>query len=276
MERWAANTLRTLGIIVTAGFVLIASAFFLLLAMCAAQGDFGGTKHPEKVVPYITAAVVVLILGLWLIAWLAREIRRSLALPNPDGAEILAVPIPMPVSSPVGAGVPFHLSPAGRRSVYRVVAALVAQILLSAASWISNQLLTWSRYRPLLPRPSALGFIAPYILYHIPYAVLIYALLRRPDRRAFTYAVAVPAVVILQSLFSRAILSYLYVRDPRGVLLMFLPWVLHIVILVLAYKAIQQVGVHPAPASLLVAALVTFVYFVFIQAATPIFYRLRF
>ncbi len=51
MERWAANTLRTLGIILMAGFVLITSLILLMFSMCAAQGDFGGNKHPEQVVP---------------------------------------------------------------------------------------------------------------------------------------------------------------------------------------------------------------------------------
>ena len=60
MERWAANTLRTLGIILTAGFVLLTSLFLLLLSLCAAGGGLSGIKHPEQVVPYSAAAVAVL------------------------------------------------------------------------------------------------------------------------------------------------------------------------------------------------------------------------
>jgi hypothetical protein len=277
MERWAANTLRTLGIILTAGTVLLGSAFLLLLAMCAAQGGIGGAKHPEQVVPYIAAAVVVLILGLWFIAWLARGIHRSLSLLQPaqapDGPATPDSAMPFAAAK---LNVPFHLSPNGRRAVYRVVAAITAQILLSAASWMLTQMQIWSRNQPYLSRPGALILIAPYLLYHIPYALLIYSLLRRPDRRAFTYSIAVPAVLILQSLFSRGVLSYMYVHKPLGFVFLFLPWILHIVILVLAYQAIQQVGVHPEPASLVVAAVVTFIYLVCIQAANPMLYRLRF
>src|ERR1700756_4926074 len=98
MERWAVNTLRTLGIILTAGCVLITSLFLLLLSMCAAQGDFGGNKHPELVVPYLAAAVAVILLGIWLTAWLPRAILRSSAM-----AEPLAVGAPAGVLPPTQA-----------------------------------------------------------------------------------------------------------------------------------------------------------------------------
>ena len=53
MDRWAANTLRTIGIILTAGFVLVTSLLLALLSMCAKQGDFGGNRHPELVGPEV-------------------------------------------------------------------------------------------------------------------------------------------------------------------------------------------------------------------------------
>src|SRR5579864_5888744 len=129
MERWAANTLRTLGIILTAGFVLITSLFLLLLSMCAAQGDFGGNKHPEQVVPYLAAAVAVVVLGIWFIAWLARGILRSSAVPEP-------LPAGPSTGMPTQAGSPaptvsFHLSPLGRKAIDRLVFALIAQIAVS-------------------------------------------------------------------------------------------------------------------------------------------------
>src|ERR1700692_2684442 len=79
MERWAANTLRTLGIILTAGAVLVGSLFLLLLSMCASSGGYGGTRHPEQVVPYLVAAGLVLVLGIVVIVRLARGIFRSMA-----------------------------------------------------------------------------------------------------------------------------------------------------------------------------------------------------
>ncbi|GEM_PF-4762046 len=273
MERWAANTLRTLGIILTAGCVLITSLFLLLLSMCAAQGDFGGNKHPELVVPYLAAAVAVVVLGIWFIAWLARGILRSSAM-----AEPLAVGPPAGVLPPTQAispapSVPLHLSPLGRKSIDRLVFALIAQIAVSAGAWIFGQLHYWSRPHTFAPHNWTLVLLAPYVLYHVPYAILIYVLLKRPDRRAFAYSLAVPAVLILQSVFSLGVLGYYYVRQPNGFLLFAVPWLIHIVIIVLAYQAIQQVGLHPPPSSLIVAAVVTFFYFSAIHVITPLLYR---
>jgi hypothetical protein len=271
MERWAANTLRTLGIILTTGFVLITSLILLLLSICAAGGDLGGHKHPEQVLPYVLAAGLVLILGVLGIVRLGRGILRSMAT-----AEAVAAGVPagvLPSTEPVPS-VPLHLSPLGRKAIDRLVLALGAQIFLSAVAWIFNQLHFWSAPRAFAPHNWTLVLLAPFILYHLPYAILIYVLLRRPDRRAFTYSIAVPAVLILQSLFSLGVIAYYYVHEPRGFLLLVLPWLIHIVILVLAYQAIQQVGLHPEPSSLIVAAIVTFFFFSMIHVITPLFYRL--
>src|SRR6266496_1370165 len=270
MERWAANTLRTLGIILTAGFVLLGSGFLLLLSMCAAQGGFGGTKHPEQVVPYLFGATAVLALGVWFIAWLARGIFRSAAAAEPAGIPATVIPASVPSG---GVPVPLHLSPLGRKAIDRLVFALIAQIVISAGSWIFNQHHYWSRPQALAPHNWTLLLLPTYVLYHLPYAILIYVLLKRPDRRAFAYSLAVPAVLILQSLFSFGALSYYYMQQPRAFLVFVLPWLIHIVILILAYKAIQQVGLHPAPSSLIVAAIVAFVFFSAIQSVTAYLYR---
>src|SRR6266568_6469354 len=137
MERWAANTLRTIGIILTAGFVLLGSGFLLLLSMCAAQGNFGGTKHPEQVVPYLLAAAAVLVLGVWFIVWLARGIFRSAVMTSPALAGAPAPGLPLLEPTP---SVLIHLSPLGRKSIARLVLALGAQIVISAIAWIFNQL----------------------------------------------------------------------------------------------------------------------------------------
>lgn len=275
MERWAANTLRTLGIILTAGFVLVTSLLLLLLSMCAAQGDIGGGKHPEQVVPYLLAAVAVLVAGIWFITWLARGIFRSMKIPELSAAGVPegAIASSETSATPAKVDLPLHLSPQGRTTVDRLVVALGAQIVLSAIAWVFNQLHFWSAPRALGPHNWTLILLAPFILYHLPYAILIYALLKRLDRRALAYALAVPSVMILQTLFSLGVVGYYYVHQPRGFLLLFLPWAIHIVILILAYQAIQQVGLHPEPSSLIVAAVVTFIFFTVIHALTPFLYR---
>jgi hypothetical protein len=273
MERWAANTLRTLGIILTAGFVLITSLILLLLSMCAAGGDYGGNKHPDQVVPYLIAAVTVLALGVWFIVWLARGIYRSSAIAGPAPAGVPAGAVAPSAPAPTHSDVPLHLSSSSRQSINRLVFALAAQIVVSSVAWIFGQLHFWSVPRAYAPRNWTLYLLAPFVLYHIPYAILIYVLLKRPDRRAFTYAIAVPAVLVLESLLSVSLIGRFYVHQPLGFVLLLVAWLIHIVIIALAYKAIQQTGLHPEPTSLIVAALVAFVFVSLIHVLNPFLYR---
>ncbi len=313
MERWAANTLRTLGIILTAGFVLVTGLILLLLSMCAASGTIGGTKHPEQVAPYLICAGLILVFGILVIARLARSIFRSMKATEPaDGNLSLFAPdvnapsappaeTPTPptpeseVSVPPHAALlerpatpplappgprpplPLHLSPLGRQAIDRLLLALGAQIFTSGVALTFNQLYFWSTPRIFAPLPfrnAGPVLIASFVLYHLPYAVLIYALLKRPDRRAFTYALAAPAVLIMQALLSLGYFALFAAQHPMSMLVLFVPWAIHIVILVLAYQAIQQVGLHPEPASLIVAAVVIFLFFSLIHVITPFLYRL--
>jgi len=268
MERWAANTLRTLGIILMAGFVLITSLILLLLSMCASSGGYGGTRHPEQVVPYLVAAGLVLVLGIVVIVRLARGIFRSMATGELAAAGALAGVLPTADPTP---SAPLHRSPLGRKAIDRLVFALGAQIVLSALAWGVSQLHFWSARRALVPHGFAVALIVSFIFSHAPYAALIYALLKHPDRRAFAYSLAVPAVLVLQSLFIGVGMSY-YFHNPSGFLFL-VPWAIHIVILAFAYQAIQQVGLHPEPSSLIVAALVSLLFFSLIHTITPLLYR---
>jgi hypothetical protein len=273
MERWAANTLRTLGIILIAGFVLITSLILVLLSMCAAQGDFGGNKHPEQVAPYLVVAGLVVILGVLVIARLGRGIFRSMATAEPAAASVPAGVLP--TAEPVPSA-PLHLSPLGQKAIERLVFALGAQIVLSALAWGFNQLHFWSASRIFAPFPShnrPLTLLVPFVLYHLPYGILIYVLIRRPDRRAFAYSLAVPAVIIMQALLSLGYVGLFFRQQPIALLILFIPWAIHIVILVFAYQAIQQVGLHPEPSSLIVAAIVVFIFFSAIHVVTPFLYR---
>ncbi len=276
MERWAANTLRTLGIIMTSGFVLVTSLILVLLSMCAAQGGLGGDKHPEQVLPYLLCAGLIVVFGILVVVRLARSIFRSMKVAGPESALLAPGVLPPSESAPAHPSVPLHLSPLGRRAVDRLVLALGAQIFLSAAALTFNQLHFWSGphiFAPLPFRNWGLVLFGPFVLYHLPYALLIYALLRRPDRRAFTYSLAVPAVLIMQALLSLGYFSLFARQHPVAMIVLFVPWAIHIVILVLAYQTIQQVGLHPEPSSLIVAAVVMFLFFSLIHVITPFLYR---
>lgn len=270
MEPWAANTLRTLGIILTAGFVLVTSLLVILLVICS--GASSGANGPF--VAFIAIGVIFIVSGVIFIAWLSRRLYLSLAYldPLPQGA--LSGNFLPQLETP--AKVPLHISPLGRQSIDRLVLALGAQIFLSAVALTFNQLHFWSGPRIFAPFPLrnwGLVLFGPFVLYHLPYAVLIYVLLKRPDRRAFTYSLAVPAILIMQSLLSLGYFSLFAGQHPVAMFVLFVPWAIHIVILILAYQAIQQVGLHPEPVSLIVAAVVTFVFFSLIHVLTPFLYR---
>lgn len=272
MERWAANTLRTLGIVLISGFVMLSCAFLLLLSMCAYQGNFGGERHPEQGPWYIAAAAAVLIVGIWAVAVLARGIMRASAAAAVAPALALDSATQTAGTHPA-ASVPLHLSPVGRKAIENLVIAIAAQLAITAAVWLLNL----HRLSPNLTRIPAyhwtLILTFSFVLCQIPYVILIIALVKRPDRRAFTYSIAVPAILILQTLFSSSLVSYYLIRHPEGIILLAIPFIMDIVVLVLAYKAIQHVGLHPQPSSLIVAAVVTFIYFSIMRDPIPFLYR---
>src|SRR5258708_2574810 len=100
MERWAAKTLRILGIILTAVVTLIASLVLFLLSMCASNGSF--SRHPEKALPFIIGGLVVMVGGLWLTIRLARGFRKQAAVAGTPDATMAPVPPAQPLvfSSP--------------------------------------------------------------------------------------------------------------------------------------------------------------------------------
>src|SRR5579863_1474992 len=188
MDQFAANTLRTLGIILTAGFVLIASLLLALLSLCAAAGAPLGSKRPDQALIFALCAVLVAVLGITLIARLARGISRSAASAKPAAAISSVGGVSTPAAAPAGTSLPVHLSPSSRRDLDRLVFAMIAQIVLSFASWFFNQLHYWTAPRTLAPHNWILILLAPFVLYHVPYAVLIYRLPRKQDRSTFAYA----------------------------------------------------------------------------------------
>lgn len=276
MERWAANTLRTVGIILISGFVLLTCALLLLMSMCAYGGGLeGGGGNPQEGAMYIAVAVVVLIGGIWGVAVLARGIARASAaeLATPTGAMAVQSGAAQSSSAHPGATLPLHLSPAGRKSVENLVLAMGAHIVIGIASLLLNQRMFFQNPIALPGHSWALILISAFAFNQIPYVILIIALLKKPDRRAFTYSIAVPAILVMQTMFGSSLLGYFFIRHPAGLALLALPFIMDIVILVLAYKAIQVVGLHPEPSSLIVAGVVTFVYFSFFHGITPFLYR---
>jgi hypothetical protein len=108
----------------------------------------------------------------------------------------------------------------------------------------------------------------------VPYAILMYRFGTKPESRTFVYAAVVPPVLALQSVSNLALVVYAYVHNPWGFVLLMLPWLLHFLVMGLAWKAIREAGVQPEASSLFTAALVTYVYFLFVHGTGPLFFLL--
>jgi hypothetical protein len=304
MDRFSANTFRTLGIILISIFVLVCSIVLLLLALCAGMlGAVGGTGHhdPQTVKMFygsILGAVAVVAVGVLVIAKLAKGIVRE-----PAGLDASALPVwakepssvqqseapPLPLSTdqpalaesrvappavaPLTTAPPrptpdvvTHLSPASRSAIQRLIAAIAVQVVLGT--------LGWQRALHYTATPFHLNRVVPYVsgfATNLPYLVLLLSLLRRPGRRAFAYALTIPSILLLSGFAGVfAMIFYLFrTANTSSSLLSFLllvPWALHILILYLAWKAIRLTGILPNPARLIAAAAVTVVYYTLLPA----------
>jgi hypothetical protein len=300
MERWAANTLRTLGIVFTVGATLIASLLLLLLSICA--GQVGGSTRESAAFPLFIGTVVTLVVGILITVSLARGIANSAAaalatpryvreptfipsaVPPPSATaprESFTQPLRPPVVPPSSATAsresftqPLRLSPLGQTAVNRLIWALGAQIVVSVVCWFVSQLYFWTMPRTLAPHNWILILLVPFVLYRLPYLILIYRFRTQPANRTLIYSFVVPAVLAFQAVFNLAAIIYAYVQHPVGFLLLALPWTIHIVIMVLAWKAIREVGVQPDASYLFRAGVVTFAYFFLLHLASPLFYLL--
>src|ERR1041385_244904 len=172
MERWAANTLRTLGIILVSGCVLLGSAILGLLSFCAFTGsgfESSGPKHPDQGVLYLVATIAVIVAGIFIIAKLARGISRS-STDAQIAAAIGATSAPQTPSS-----VPVHFSPTGREAVRHLIFAIGAQVVVSVMTWTYNIHTFWRT--PVYPganKTRLLEFmLVPLALYNLPYLILL-------------------------------------------------------------------------------------------------------
>jgi hypothetical protein len=272
MERWAANTFRVLGILFTVIATFLASAILVLLSICAGA-SFGG--HSGQGAPFVFVALLVVIAGVSITVVLARGIARSASealsgTPYAVAPAGLAVP-PPPRPAPAQA---LQLSASPQQAVNRLVWALGAQMVVSIVCWLLNQRLFWETPTSFVPHNWTLILFVPFLLYRVPYAILMYRFGTKFDSRTFVYALVVPPVLALQSVSNLALVAYAFVHNPVGFVLLMLPWLIHFVIMVLAWKAAREAGVQPDASSLFTAAMISFVYFLFVHTMGPLFYWL--
>ena len=279
MERWAANTLRTLGIIVTT-ILVIGGCYFLLIIAWVAFIRGGPTQnaritHPQAGDAFLGAIMVTITLvtaGILMIIKLAKGIVL-----HPARTNILSsATVPAAATAPTlpSSGWRFldlPLRALGHDAIGLLVLALAAQIAISAVGLF--QLATFR----FAPHNWTLMLLPSFILSELPYAILIYVLLRRPGRGAFTFLIAMLAMPILKTLFNPLLLnsySQIHANHGMGLAWLVLSGLIYVATLVLAYVSIQRTGLWPKLSSAITATTAVFFYFFLIKAITPYLYSL--
>ena len=252
MERWAANTLRGLGILVTAVVMIAACLLLLLLSLCTWKSPNTGQS-----VGFLIGAVFVLALGIFVIARLTRTLMSDTGIPSSQ-------------AEPLEPGAPLHVSPASAEALDHLCYAIGAAIGLGVLFW------GMSLYRILTLRGAgqsgAFTYQQPWliialvtaVLEYLPYILVLLRLQRNPDRRALAFAMAIPAASILHMTTSLSLMWRAF-SYPQYLTQTLLPIVaslaMEIVIITLAWRANQRLGYCQEPVSLIVAAGAMYVYF---------------
>jgi len=284
VNRFTANTLRILGVFGTV--ILVIGGCYVLLIIAVAIFIRGGLTpsarilHPQAADAFfgaILATIALVTTGIVMIVKLAKGIVRPptrstiLAAAAGPASTVPAAAAPPKLPSPASRSLHLPLWPVGHKIIDRLVLALVAQIAISAITLF--QLATHA----FVPHNWTLMLLPPFILSKAPYAVLIYALLKRPGRSTFTFLIAMLVIPILETLFNPLLLnsySQIYMNHAMGLVWLVISGLTYIVTLVLSYVAIQQTGLWPKFSSVILATTVTFFYFFLIKAITPYLYSL--
>jgi len=194
--------------------------------------------------------------------------------PSASAAATPSTPPSVPASTPHPAIQPrstldvvTHLSPASRAAIQRLILAIVAQI----ATQVVPVIFGWRWARSSVPanfRAALLTTFISALASNVPYLVLLVSLLRRPGRRAFAYALAIPSILGLYGIFGSSALIFVLLRGTNSLasFLIMIPWALHVLIFYLAWKAIRLTGILPNPARIILAAVVVFLYYSLLPA----------
>lgn len=298
MDRFVANTLRTFGLIIMAIVVIAISLGLALLGFCFAvlssASRQGGGAPPSNNPFYIgiLAAVVFLIIGIFVIARIGRVIFResriqdrsgnlpplppySLVPPSSQGQASPTVAVP-PTASPISLqpgvapptappvttsrrvtpDVAMHLSPASRISIDRLILAIAAQVsvqlIIGVIEWLWSAQIIIHRF----PLHGAL-LLAWNVAAVLPYVLLVIALRRRPGATAFSFCLVIPGMRSFFGLFGQtaSIILFFTTFHSGMPMLSLIPWALDVLIFGLAWKAVRLTGIEPTPSRLILSAI---------------------
>jgi hypothetical protein len=97
---------------------------------------------------------------------------------------------------------------------------------------------------------------------HLPFLLLLPCVLRKPGSRSFSFAIAIPCILLLPNLL-------LGLGAGGGALSSLATGALNLVVLILAWRATRASGIQPSLDSILIAAVVIFFYFSVIRFMLP-------
>lgn len=265
MERWAANTLRGLGILVTAVIMILACLLLLLMTLCTWESP----NHGQSV-GFLIGAVFVLALGIFVIARLTRTLMSDTGIPSSQ-------------AEPLEPGAPLHVSPASAEALDYLCYAIGAAIGLGVLLWGMTVYRLWTTpfAAPVgtfshLQKPWMIVSVIAAVLHYLPYVLLLFRLQQNPDRPALAFSMAIPAASILHTVTSLPLMLRVFSYPQyfvQSLLPMAIAFLLQIVIVVLAYRVNQRLGYRQEPVSLIVAAAATYVYFMIFGSANAWMYR---
>jgi hypothetical protein len=161
-----------------------------------------------------------------------------------------------------------HLSPASQTAIQQlalaIAATIAARVALALVGWYG---LGWyglgAHGSPRAPFPLfRFGFVAWGLAALAPNLVLLYTLARRPGPSAFAFSLVIPALHALFGVFGPSALLVLILPSSQGAspLLYIIPWILDILTLYLAWKAIRLTGIRPDLKHLITALVVILIY----------------
>lgn len=276
MNQSTANTLRTIGIILTCIVVGISSLVLLLLALCGAilisANAHHNTQTTQQIYFVLAAAVVLIVIGVVVVSVLAKGMIRHPvpAASGGDAGALAAPPLPAGQSHAAPAALhldPAHLSPASRTAMGQLMYAVGAYIGVIVLSGFASLLFpAMHALHPGFTSQVSSAGIAYCFLTAAPYAVLLYALAKHPGPRAFAYSLVAPTIALMGAVLTLPLLLFSLASSAhRGLgafyfLFLVVQAGLNARIFYFGWMAIQKTGVHPAPKRLIIATLVMLFY----------------
>jgi hypothetical protein len=152
---------------------------------------------------------------------------------------------------------------AAAQSIRILALAVAAQIFFGALNSIFALAHSRSTFHHLpLDFAAWTYLLASFVPSHLPLLLLLPCLLSNPGSRAFSFAIAIPCILVLPSVF-------LGLGASGGALTGLAAGGLNFAILFLAWRATRATGIQPPFDSVLIAAVITFFYFSVIRFMLP-------